>query len=87
MFELIQTLCLSFRIPDLEGKPNLTALDIQQKTLRDRALENIMKGAKHLFEEATDINKCLSSHWRLAGQLKQLGEEVCFYPVQDWSYN
>ncbi|XP_016138743.1 myoferlin-like [Sinocyclocheilus grahami] len=65
----------SFRIPDMEGKPNLTALDIQQKMLRDRALENIMKGAKHLFEEATDVNKCLSIIEGWLDKLKQLAEE------------
>uniref|UniRef100_A0A672PY17 Myoferlin-like n=1 Tax=Sinocyclocheilus grahami TaxID=75366 RepID=A0A672PY17_SINGR len=63
------------RIPDMEGKPNLTALDIQQKMLRDRALENIMKGAKHLFEEATDVNKCLSIIEGWLDKLKQLAEE------------
>uniref|UniRef100_A0A671NXJ7 Myoferlin-like n=1 Tax=Sinocyclocheilus anshuiensis TaxID=1608454 RepID=A0A671NXJ7_9TELE len=65
----------SFRIPDMEGKPNLTALDIQQKMLRDSALENIMKGAKHLFEEATDVNKCLSVIEGWLDKLKQLAEE------------
>uniref|UniRef100_A0A673LBU6 Myoferlin n=1 Tax=Sinocyclocheilus rhinocerous TaxID=307959 RepID=A0A673LBU6_9TELE len=63
------------RIPDMEGKPNLTALDIQQKMLRDSALENIMKGAKHLFEEATDVNKCLSVIEDWLDKLKQLAEE------------
>uniref|UniRef100_A0A671NWW8 Myoferlin-like n=1 Tax=Sinocyclocheilus anshuiensis TaxID=1608454 RepID=A0A671NWW8_9TELE len=63
------------RIPDMEGKPNLTALDIQQKMLRDSALENIMKGAKHLFEEATDVNKCLSVIEGWLDKLKQLAEE------------
>uniref|UniRef100_A0A672Q048 Myoferlin-like n=1 Tax=Sinocyclocheilus grahami TaxID=75366 RepID=A0A672Q048_SINGR len=66
---------ICFRIPDMEGKPNLTALDIQQKMLRDRALENIMKGAKHLFEEATDVNKCLSIIEGWLDKLKQLAEE------------
>lgn len=46
-----------------------------------------MKGAKHLFEEATDVNKCLNVIEGWLDKLKQLGEEVCFYPVQDWSYN
>uniref|UniRef100_A0A671NYB4 Myoferlin-like n=1 Tax=Sinocyclocheilus anshuiensis TaxID=1608454 RepID=A0A671NYB4_9TELE len=66
---------ICFRIPDMEGKPNLTALDIQQKMLRDSALENIMKGAKHLFEEATDVNKCLSVIEGWLDKLKQLAEE------------
>uniref|UniRef100_A0A673LEX8 Myoferlin n=1 Tax=Sinocyclocheilus rhinocerous TaxID=307959 RepID=A0A673LEX8_9TELE len=66
---------ICFRIPDMEGKPNLTALDIQQKMLRDSALENIMKGAKHLFEEATDVNKCLSVIEDWLDKLKQLAEE------------
>uniref|UniRef100_A0A673I2N8 Myoferlin-like n=1 Tax=Sinocyclocheilus rhinocerous TaxID=307959 RepID=A0A673I2N8_9TELE len=63
------------KIPDLEGKPNLTALDIQMKLLRDSALKNIMKGAKHLFEEATDVKKCLSIIEGWLDKLKQLAEE------------
>uniref|UniRef100_A0A673HYG0 Myoferlin-like n=1 Tax=Sinocyclocheilus rhinocerous TaxID=307959 RepID=A0A673HYG0_9TELE len=66
---------LSVKIPDLEGKPNLTALDIQMKLLRDSALKNIMKGAKHLFEEATDVKKCLSIIEGWLDKLKQLAEE------------
>uniref|UniRef100_A0A672LJP8 Myoferlin-like n=1 Tax=Sinocyclocheilus grahami TaxID=75366 RepID=A0A672LJP8_SINGR len=65
----------SVKIPDLEGKPNLTALDIQMKLLRDSALKNIMKGAKHLFEEATDVKKCLSIIEGWLDKLKQLAEE------------
>uniref|UniRef100_A0A9J8B1N9 Myoferlin n=1 Tax=Cyprinus carpio carpio TaxID=630221 RepID=A0A9J8B1N9_CYPCA len=65
----------SVKIPDLEGKPNLTALDIQMKLLRDSVLKNIMKGAKHLFEEATDVNKCLSIIEGWLDKLKQLAEE------------
>ncbi|KTF81949.1 hypothetical protein cypCar_00031813 [Cyprinus carpio] len=65
----------SFKIPDMEGKPNLTALDIQQKMSRDSALENIMKGAKHLFEEATDVNKSLSVIEGWLDKIKELAEE------------
>lgn len=38
-----------------------------------------MKGAKHLFEEATDVNKCLSVIEGWLDKLKQLGEEVFFF--------
>ncbi|KAK7123004.1 hypothetical protein R3I94_019953 [Phoxinus phoxinus] len=65
----------SFKIPDLEGKPNLTTLDIQIKKLRDSALENIMEGAKRLFEEATDVTKCLSIIESWLDKLLQLAEE------------
>lgn len=72
---------LSLKIPDLEGKPNLTALDIQIKKLRDSALESIMEGAKRLFEEATDVTKCLSIIETWLDKLLQLAEEVWFYFV------
>ncbi|XP_039509145.1 myoferlin isoform X4 [Pimephales promelas] len=65
----------SLKIPDLEGKPNLTALDIQIKKLRDSALESIMEGAKHLFEEATDVTKCLSIIETWLDKLLKLAEE------------
>ncbi|XDV44943.1 hypothetical protein PO909_013147 [Leuciscus waleckii] len=65
----------SLKIPDLEGKPNLTSLDIQIKKLRDSALESIMEGAKRLFEEATDVTKCLSIIETWLDKLLQLAEE------------
>lgn len=79
MHVLTNTNCvLSIKIPDLEGKPNLTTLDIQIKKLRDSALKSIMEGAKHLLEEATDVNNCLSIIEGWLDKLKQLAEEVCF---------
>lgn len=75
--------CLSFvfscKIPDLEGKPNLTALDIQIKKLRDGCMKNIMDGARLLFEEATDVQKCVSIIESWLDKLKQLAEEVCLH--------
>lgn len=68
---------LSIKIPNLEEKPNLTALDIQIKKLRDSALQSIMEGAKSLFEEATDVSNCLSVIEGWLDKLKQLAEEVC----------
>lgn len=65
----------SLKIPDLEGKPNLTSLDIQIKKLRDKALEGIMEGAKRLFEEATDVIKCLTVIEGWLEKLRQLAEE------------
>ncbi|XP_077062220.1 myoferlin isoform X8 [Siphateles boraxobius] len=65
----------SLKIPDLEGKPNLTTLDIQIKKLRDSALESIMEGAKRLFEEATDVTKCLCIIETWLDKLLQLAEE------------
>ncbi|TRY55559.1 hypothetical protein DNTS_023156 [Danionella cerebrum] len=65
----------SFKIPDLEGKPNLTSLDLQMKKLRDKALGSIMEGAKHLFEEATDVNKCMSVIEGWLEKLAQIAEE------------
>ncbi|XP_056626816.1 myoferlin isoform X1 [Triplophysa dalaica] len=65
----------SCKIPDLEGKPNLTALDIQMKKLRDGCLKNIFDGARLLFEEATDVQKCVSIIESWLNKLKQLAEE------------
>ncbi|XP_055032052.2 myoferlin isoform X1 [Misgurnus anguillicaudatus] len=65
----------SFKIPDLEGKPNLTTLDYQMKKIRDRSLKNIMDGAKCLLEEATDVYNCVSLIESWLEKLKQLAEE------------
>ncbi|CAB1338056.1 unnamed protein product [Coregonus sp. 'balchen'] len=65
----------SFKVPDLEGQSNLTALDIQIKKLRDSALQTIMEGAKRMRDEATEIKDTLGDIEGWLDKLKQLAEE------------
>uniref|UniRef100_A0A665VTS3 Myoferlin like n=1 Tax=Echeneis naucrates TaxID=173247 RepID=A0A665VTS3_ECHNA len=44
-----------FQLPLLEGQPNVTALDLQMKNLRDAAIESIRQVASCMREEATDV--------------------------------
>uniref|UniRef100_A0A673XXP3 Myoferlin n=1 Tax=Salmo trutta TaxID=8032 RepID=A0A673XXP3_SALTR len=59
----------------LEGRPNLTALDVQIKKLRDSAVANIREMAKRLKEEATDVIATLTDIEDWLERLKQLAEE------------
>uniref|UniRef100_A0A673VXS0 Myoferlin n=1 Tax=Salmo trutta TaxID=8032 RepID=A0A673VXS0_SALTR len=59
----------------LEGRPNLTALDVQIKKLRDSAVASIREVAKHLKEEATDVIATLTDIEDWLERLKQLAEE------------
>uniref|UniRef100_A0A673VKR9 Myoferlin n=1 Tax=Salmo trutta TaxID=8032 RepID=A0A673VKR9_SALTR len=65
----------SFQVPELEGRPNLTALDVQIKKLRDSAVASIREVAKHLKEEATDVIATLTDIEDWLERLKQLAEE------------
>uniref|UniRef100_A0A3B4THD9 Myoferlin n=1 Tax=Seriola dumerili TaxID=41447 RepID=A0A3B4THD9_SERDU len=65
----------SFPTPELEGRSNLTSLDIQIKKLRDSALTTIMEGARHMREEATEIRDTLPDIESWADKLKLLAEE------------
>uniref|UniRef100_A0A8C7W2G1 C2 domain-containing protein n=1 Tax=Oncorhynchus mykiss TaxID=8022 RepID=A0A8C7W2G1_ONCMY len=59
----------------LEGRPNLTALDVQIKKLRDSAVAIIREMAKRLKEEATDVIATLTDIEDWLERLKQLAEE------------
>uniref|UniRef100_A0A8C7GXA1 Myoferlin n=1 Tax=Oncorhynchus kisutch TaxID=8019 RepID=A0A8C7GXA1_ONCKI len=59
----------------LEGRPNLTALDVQIKKLRDSAVASIREMAKRLKEEATDVIATLTDIEEWLERLKQLAEE------------
>uniref|UniRef100_A0A8C7GS74 Myoferlin n=1 Tax=Oncorhynchus kisutch TaxID=8019 RepID=A0A8C7GS74_ONCKI len=61
--------------PLLEGRPNLTALDVQIKKLRDSAVASIREMAKRLKEEATDVIATLTDIEEWLERLKQLAEE------------
>uniref|UniRef100_A0A673AA28 Myoferlin n=1 Tax=Sphaeramia orbicularis TaxID=375764 RepID=A0A673AA28_9TELE len=64
-----------FPTPELEGRPNLTSLDIQLKKLRDSALNTIKEGAKRMREEAREIKETLTDLESWLDKLKQLAEE------------
>ncbi|XP_035258485.1 myoferlin-like isoform X2 [Anguilla anguilla] len=65
----------SCQMPDLEGKPNLTALDIQKKKLRDSGLDLIRVGALRMKEEATNVKETLGEIEGWLDRLKELAEE------------
>uniref|UniRef100_A0A671TZ67 Myoferlin n=1 Tax=Sparus aurata TaxID=8175 RepID=A0A671TZ67_SPAAU len=65
----------SYPTPELEGRSNLTALDIQIKKLRDSALTTIRDGARRMREEAREIRDTLSDIESWAEKLKVLAEE------------
>ncbi|KAI1886869.1 hypothetical protein AGOR_G00200230 [Albula goreensis] len=65
----------SIHLPDLQGKPNLTALDIQIKKLRDSTMATIREGAKQMKEEAFDVKETLGDIEGWLERLMQLAEE------------
>ncbi|XP_042364022.1 myoferlin-like isoform X2 [Plectropomus leopardus] len=65
----------SFPTPELEGRSNLTSLDIQIKKLRDNALATIKDGARRMREEAREIRDTLSDLESWADKLNVLAEE------------
>ncbi|KAM4624027.1 myoferlin-like [Polymixia lowei] len=65
----------SFPAPELEGRPNLTALDIQIKKLRDGATKTMREGARRMREEASEIRDTLADIEGWVDKLKQLAEE------------
>lgn len=69
-------LFFSFQTPELEGRLNLTSLDIQLKKLRDNALNTMREGARRMREEATEIRDTLSDIESWADKLRALAEEV-----------
>lgn len=69
-------LSFSFTTPELEGRPNLTSLDIQLKKLRDHDLTSIKDGARRMAEEAREIRDTLSDIESWVDKLKMLAEEV-----------
>ncbi|XP_045925077.1 myoferlin-like [Micropterus dolomieu] len=72
--ELIEDL-ESFTTPELEGRSNLTSLDIQIKKLRDSALATVKDGARHMREEAREIRDTVSDIESWVDKLALLAEE------------
>ncbi|XP_034158677.2 myoferlin [Pangasianodon hypophthalmus] len=72
--QLIEDLT-NYRLPDIEAKSNLTALDVQIKTLRDRTFISIRDAACHMREEATDVKATLTDIEDWLDRLQQIAEE------------
>lgn len=70
----------SFPTPELEGRSNLTSLDIQIKKLRDNTLKTIKDGARRMREDPREIRDMLTDIEIWADKLKMLAEEV---PTQE----
>ncbi|XP_068577997.1 myoferlin [Cebidichthys violaceus] len=65
----------SFQLPVLEGQPNVTALDLQLKNLRDAAVVDIREMANRMREEATDVKATVGDIEDWLDRIKQLAEE------------
>ncbi|XP_056291609.1 myoferlin isoform X2 [Pseudoliparis swirei] len=65
----------SFQLPVLEGQPNVTALDLQLKNLRDVAVDAIREMANRVREEATDVKATVGDIEDWLDRIKQLAEE------------
>ncbi|XP_028983374.1 myoferlin [Betta splendens] len=65
----------SFHLPVLEGRPNVTTLDLQMKNLRDATIDSIKRMASHKREEATDVKETVSDIEDWLDRIKQLAEE------------
>uniref|UniRef100_A0A3Q0SXZ4 Myoferlin n=1 Tax=Amphilophus citrinellus TaxID=61819 RepID=A0A3Q0SXZ4_AMPCI len=63
------------QLPVLQEQPNITALDLQIKSLRDAAVESIKHMATRMREEATDVKATVGEIEDWLDRLKQLAEE------------
>ncbi|XP_044069652.1 myoferlin isoform X2 [Siniperca chuatsi] len=65
----------SFQLPELEGQPNVTVLDLQMKNLRDAAVKSITRMASRMREEATDVKATVGDIEDWLDRIKQLADE------------
>ncbi|XP_061602091.1 myoferlin isoform X2 [Cololabis saira] len=65
----------SLQLPALESQPNVTALDLQIKKLRDAAVVNITQMATRMREEVTDVRSTVGEIEDWLDRIKQLAEE------------
>nr|XP_046257071.1 myoferlin [Scatophagus argus] len=65
----------SFKLPVLEGQPDVTALDLQIKKLRDAAVDSITQMAIRMREEATDVKATVGDIEDWLDRIKELAEE------------
>lgn len=73
-----------FPTPELEGRSNLTTLDIQIKKLRDSALSSILNAARRMREEAREIADTLPEIEAWLDKLNQLAKEVQTQEAASW---
>lgn len=66
----------SYPTPELEGRSNLTSLDIQIKKLRDNTLKAMKDSARRMREEAREPRDTVTDIETWAEKLKVLAEEV-----------
>uniref|UniRef100_A0A671LWU1 Myoferlin-like n=1 Tax=Sinocyclocheilus anshuiensis TaxID=1608454 RepID=A0A671LWU1_9TELE len=64
-----------YQLPDLEGKPNLTALDIQIKNLRGKTMASVKEAAIRMREEAVDVRATMPDIEDWLERLQQITEE------------
>lgn len=72
----LNLVAISYQLPDLEGKPNLTALDIQIKNLLDKTLASVKEAAIRMREEAVDVRATMPDIEDWLERLQQITEEV-----------
>lgn len=65
----------SLKLPALEGQPNLTALDLQIKNLRDAAVDKMKQMASRMREEAMEVKATVCDIEDWLDRIKQLAEE------------
>ncbi|CAK6964083.1 myoferlin-like [Scomber scombrus] len=65
----------SYPTPELEGRPNLTSLDIQLKKMRDSTLTTMKEGARRMRDEAREIRDTLTDIETWLNKLTLLAEE------------
>ncbi|XP_068597029.1 myoferlin [Brachionichthys hirsutus] len=65
----------NFQLPAVEGRPNVTALDLQMKILRDAAVNSIVRMAVCMREEATDVKDTVGDIEDWLDRIKQLADE------------
>lgn len=67
---------ISYQLPDLEGKPNLTTLDNQIQNLRDKTMASVKEAAIRMREEAVDVRATMPDIEDWLERLQQITEEV-----------
>ncbi|XP_015253989.1 PREDICTED: myoferlin-like [Cyprinodon variegatus] len=66
----------NYPLPALEGQHNITALDLQIKSLRDAALVSIKEAACQMREEALDVKSAVGNIEEVLDRIKLLADEA-----------
>ncbi|XP_012735941.2 myoferlin [Fundulus heteroclitus] len=66
----------NFQLPTLEGQPNITALDLQIKSLREAALAGVREAACQMGEEALDVKSAVGDIEEWLDRIKLLADEA-----------